>query len=142
MFSVLKGWTGLLCAGFVVAQLIGCSGAEAPPERTAAITGKVTYKGQPVEEGTVQISDASVGGGGTGTLGPGGTFKIEGLLAGKYQVAILPPMVEDRGDGKTAPRQVPKVVSNIPEKYRAVATSGFTADALDGDQMEVEFKME
>lgn len=137
-----RNWTAVLCAGFVLIQLAGCGAAPTTLERSATLVGKVSYQNKPVEEGTVELSDPKVGGGGAGTLGPGGTFEIKGLLAGKYKVSIQPPMVEDRGDGKTAPRKVPKTVTNIPEKYRSDATSGFVVDLIDGEQSDAEFKME
>ncbi|MDB5392166.1 MAG: hypothetical protein JWM11_7812 [Planctomycetaceae bacterium] len=142
MFSASKSWAGLFCAGIVLIHLSGCGSAPTTLERSGSLAGTVTFKGQPVEEGIVQISDSKVGGGGSGAIGAGGTFEIKGLLAGKYKVTIQPPTTEDRGDGKTAPRTVPKVVANIPEKYRSDATSGFTVDILDGEKTVAAFKMD
>lgn len=131
-----------LLVGLFAVHLAGCGSAPTTLERTASVSGIVTFAGQPVEEGTVELADVKVGGGGAGPLGPGGKYEIKGLLAGRYKVSIQPPVVEDKGDGKTAPRKVPKDVANIPAKYRNDATSGFTLDIVDGEAAEGNFKME
>jgi hypothetical protein len=121
--------------------LSGCGGSNA---NVGAVSGKVTYRGQPVTEGTVSFMNAEAGTGAEAKLGQDGTYQVEtpegGLPVGTYAVSISPPIYLDSSDPKTPPVMVEKKVANIPEKYRSHYSSGLTAMVKEGSN-EVNFEM-
>lgn len=121
--------------------LSGCGSSEP----TGKVSGKVTFKGAPVTEGTVTFVNKDQGGIAAGELQSDGTYTLfstsGGLKPGTYRVSIMPPEVEIPGDGSTAPSTGPKDVDNIPEKYRNGESSGFEADVKEGKN-EFDFDMQ
>lgn len=115
----------LLILGCLCLLFTGCPSSSGPPRYK--ITGKVTFQGQPVEEGTITFDDPALGQPNQGELGPGGAYSTE-LLAGSYKVSVTPPLVETKPTADTPPDLVEKNVKNIPKKYRRQETSGLTAD--------------
>ncbi len=121
--------------------LSGC-GSSRP---IGTISGRVTYNGQPVEEGLVSFYDPDTGAGSQAELQSGGVFRIRnaegGLPPGEYRVTIMPPTVKQPDTEVTEGGYVVKEVPNITDKYRDVQASGFTDDVSTGDN-EFEFAME
>jgi hypothetical protein len=115
----------LLIAALCCALLPACNSSSGPPRYQ--VSGKVTYSGQPVEEGTITFADATTGQVNEGLLSPGGSYFTE-LPAGSFKVSITPPLVETKGTGDSPPDQIEKNVTNIPKKYRRQESSGLTAD--------------
>lgn len=107
-------------AGAAIAFAAGCGSQEKPID----ISGKVTFNGEPVTEGSVQFIEDATGRGAEIELGPGGTYKA-GLFAGNYRVVVTPPYIVDTSSGMPNPYY--KKVKNIPKKYHSTATSGLTA---------------
>jgi hypothetical protein len=122
-------WPLIAACGLVIV-LDGCGGAERPP--MGRVSGKVTYKGQPVTSGSViftpvQGTGAAGGRVATGNIQPDGSYALttfdtgDGAALGQYVVTV-----EARGqttmtgppiDPKTKrPMYVPPK-STIPEKY-------------------------
>lgn len=108
--------------------VVGCgkSGPEKYP-----VTGKMTFQGQPVGEGTVQFYNPAVGSVGV-KLGATGEFsfaELGGLVSGDYSVYVEPPeqytTPPPAGGMQNLPP--PKEYPNIPEKYRQVITSDLKA---------------
>lgn len=114
--------------------LPGCGGSDM---KIGAVSGKVTFRGQPVTEGTVSFINADAGAGAEAKLGTDGTYAVEtpdgGLPVGTYAVSITPPLYLDDSDPKTPPSWVEKKVANIPQKYRSHYKSGLTATVQEGD---------
>jgi hypothetical protein len=111
-------WT-LLALG--LAAVAGCN---SEPE-AYTVTGRVTFEGAAVTDGTVQLIDPSTGKGGQATLSPDGGYELK-LGPGRYEVMISPPLLTT--DGKTGPPMFEyKKVPDIPERYRNTVTSGLTA---------------
>jgi hypothetical protein len=106
--------------GAAVLWVAGCGSADKPID----VTGKVTFKGEPVTEGSVQFVEDRTGRGAQVDLGPGGTYKAS-LFAGEYKVVVTPPYIVDQSQGMPNPYY--KKVKNIPKKYHSTATSGLTA---------------
>jgi hypothetical protein len=106
--------------GAAVLLAAGCGPAEKPID----ISGKVTFKGEPVTEGSVQLIEDRTGRGAEVELGPDGTYKAR-LFAGEYKVVVTPPYLVDTSSGMPNPYY--KKVKNIPKKYHSTATSGLTA---------------
>lgn len=89
------------------------------------VRGKVTFQGQSVAEGDVQLIDEKTGRGAQVELKADGTYETR-LHAGLYKVVITPPYLVDNSSGMPNPKY--KKVNNIPTKYHSTATSGLTAD--------------
>lgn len=128
----------------LIAALLLISGCGSG-EPMGKVSGKVTFQGAPVSEGTVTFVNQEQGGLAAGELKPDGTYTLfsttGGLKPGTYKVAIRPPDVEIPGDGSTAPSMRPKDVDNIPKKYHNGETSGFEAVVKEGKN-EFDFDME
>jgi hypothetical protein len=114
-------------------MMAGC----ASPERPITVSGKVTFKGDPVTEGSVQFTDESTGRGSEVDLRPDGTYEAS-LFAGNYKVVITPPYLVDNSSGMPNPKY--KKVKNIPAKYHSTATSGLSA-VVSADQATHDFSL-
>jgi hypothetical protein len=78
----------LLAGGLGLALFTGC-GASGPVRNE--VTGRVTFKGQPVQEGVIQFLPQDNQGSSDGALILKGDYRIpreKGLFAGKYKIAI------------------------------------------------------
>jgi hypothetical protein len=102
---------------------LGC-GAKGPP--MGSVSGKVTYKGQPLTTGVVTLLNEKAGSGASGEIDASGIYQIPSIRTGEYNVAVhqSPP----------APGAAPKGnwKLNIPEKYQTPQTSGLTATVKEG----------
>jgi hypothetical protein len=107
------------------------------------VEGKVTFKGQPVAEGTVNFSNDK-GAGAEAKLGTDGRYAVKtpegGLPLGEYVVTITPAMYLDKSDPKTPPVMEEKKAPNIPEKYRRTGGTPLRYTVKDGKQ-EANFDM-
>jgi hypothetical protein len=135
-------WCGLrILAALCALTIAGCGSAgdrDAGP--SGAVSGTVTFEGQPVTEGSVQFYSEEAGSGGTGSLDQTGRFTItEPIPVGTYKVSITPPE-EPAPESETGEFAVPKEYSNIPESYRSELTTSLTADVTKGDNT-VEFDL-
>jgi hypothetical protein len=75
-------WRILLPAA-LLAALTGCGGS-------AKLTGKVTYKGQPVLSGTVTVLNED-GTAASGVIQPDGTYAVEGVKRGRVKIGVVSP---------------------------------------------------
>jgi hypothetical protein len=102
----------------------GC-GASGPP--TGSVSGKVTYKGQPLTTGVVTFLNEKTGSGASGDLDGSGRYHIVLVRTGEYKVAVYrrPPAPGERIVGSAR--------LSIPEKYQAPETSGLTATVKEGE---------
>jgi hypothetical protein len=111
--------------------LAGC-GAEAGS--VGQVFGKVTYRGQPVTEGTIALHSPEAGYGAEAQLGTDGSYRFAGgVTPGEYQVSVYPPVVIDNSDPRTPPVSVYKKVESIPPKYHLPGTSELKATVKEGD---------
>lgn len=103
----------------------GC-GSGGPP--TGSVSGKVTFNGQPLTAGIVTFVNEEAGTGASGQLDPSGSYRIESIRTGEYNVAVhqAPPPPDETGQRA----ELPKL--NIPEKYLTPETSGLTATVNEG----------
>ena len=108
--------------------LLACAiaGCDADKQARYKVAGKVSYQGQPVEEGEITFEDPAAGQVNSSPLGPGGSYALE-LPAGDYRVSVAPPLVEVKSTADTPPDMVEKKVNNIPKKYRTQEKSGLSA---------------
>ncbi|HET6573872.1 MAG TPA: carboxypeptidase regulatory-like domain-containing protein [Fimbriiglobus sp.] len=108
--------------GAAVLLAAGCGSTDKPID----VSGKVTFKGEPVAEGSVQFVEDRTGRGAEVDLRPDGTYKAS-LFAGEYKVVVTPPYLVDESKGGL-PNPYYKKVKNIPAKYHSTDTSGLTAN--------------
>jgi hypothetical protein len=114
-------------AGLIsLASLAGCSKGPA----LATVTGTVTYKGQPLKEGTITFIPAD-GRSATGKIVAGKITEVscydinDGVPVGKHKVLIHSAQ---EGADMYAPSK-----SLIPEKYGSLDKSELTADIKPGE---------
>ena len=143
-----KNRSRLFIAGLVLALLaLGCSRNSNPP--TFKVHGKVTYKGQPVGEGTVTFQPTKPAPGSpmrpaVGTLKPDGSYELatfssgDGVVPGEYAVTVRSAS-ETSVENPHAP-----LVWKTPQKYAEPATSNLKATiAADArGAMELNFTLE
>ncbi len=110
-----------MLASVLLGSCIGCgaSGSGTMPS-LVPVTGKVTFKGQPLTTGTVRFEPEDYGRPATGKLQPDGTFALttlkegDGVVPGHHRVSII----------GTDPKAKPAV----PKKYADGGSSKFEAD--------------
>ena len=108
-----------------VCGLAGCSGGPA----TGSVAGKVTLEGKPLTPATVVLINEQTGAGASAALDETGTYRIDAVPLGDYQVAIQPPP-------PPAPHEMSWAAptpTEIPAKYKTAATSGLSATVKTGE---------
>src|SRR5262245_3535921 len=113
-------------ARFLLLAILAFVGCGSDGAARFTVTGKVTFQGQPVEEGQITFEDPAAGQVNSGQLGSGGTYSVE-LPTGDYRVSVSPPLVEMPGTRDSPGDLVPKSVKNIPKKYRVPESAGLAA---------------
>lgn len=128
-----RGWI-VLASWASLVLLVGCGGSEF---QLAPAKGKVTYKGKPLEFGTV-IFIPEKGPAATGQIQSDGTFVLEtgtqsggvrkGAVVGKHKVEIR--CMENQRPGFKPPegQEMPAGKSLIPTKYNQADSSKLTAE--------------
>ena len=113
MPTLLSGRNGLL-TGLLLTLLWGCGGPTEPKRQYADVTGKVTYKTQPVTKGQV-LFQPPTGAVAAGQIKSDGTYSLKGVI-GPNTVTIVDRAEMGQTDvNKPETRQMPK--SSIPEIY-------------------------
>lgn len=113
----------------------GCGSNQTDRGPVGVVSGKVTFKGEAVTEGTVHFTNATSGFGGTAAIESDGHYRLsssEGLPVGQYSVTVMPPVVMESIIPNSPPSEVPKEMPNIPEKYRFEGSSGLNVDVTAG----------
>lgn len=111
----------ILCMLGAAMLLVGGCTREAP---RVQVTGAITFKGQPLKEGTVMFVPQGSGLTAAGTIQPDGTYTLhsgkpgEGVAPGKYQVAVTPAYYDP----------ITGAPPKFAVKYQDPQTSGLTAD--------------
>ncbi len=154
-------WAACLSLGvFVLCSIAGCS-----PGNLASVSGKVTYDGTPIENGTIQFTPTGeTPGTRVAAKITGGSYQIpssEDLYAGTYTVMIMatrpatpeevarmprdelaeePQMGDDEeGEGEQVVKAQP-VVQYIPPKYNE--SSKLTVELASGENTNKDFALE
>ncbi|WP_437186968.1 carboxypeptidase-like regulatory domain-containing protein [Planctomicrobium sp. SH668] len=108
-----------------VAILMAGCGSSTP---NGVVSGKVTFEGEPVTEGSVLFVPQDTKFGGEAPINADGSYSIKtqigGLPPGKYLVAVQLPRVEMGATKRSPGTMMPKEVDNIPKIYRSSKTSG------------------
>jgi len=133
------GWGAALLPGLLAIGLAGCGGALEGQKETAAVTGSVAYKGQPLKVGQVTFIPADQGKGNRaayGTVDGSGRYRLttynegDGAIPGKYQVVVRSEEEVTEDVATTKGKRLPK--SLIPTKFADPAKSGLTAEVKSG----------
>ncbi len=104
----------------------GCGSGAPTKKMGGAVSGTVTFSGQPVSEGSVQLYAPKTGDVAVAPLDATGKFSLkEPIPLGAYNVTVLPPPEPAPQVGVA---YAPKDYKNIPKKYRADATSPLKAE--------------
>lgn len=138
--------TGVLGAGALIAPLLclliaGCGGGSDGPARFP-VKGKVTFSGEPVQEGMVTFGNENFSS--SGNITTTGEYKLaDDLPVGTYKVQISPPDIQTPPSfsvtGEEPPK--PKEYPNIPQKYRTLATTDLSAE-VESSENDIPLKME
>ena len=126
------------CLALPLALVAGCNAGP----KMGKVHGKVTFKGQPVKEGTVTFLNLVAGGAAEANLNPDGTYAVPGGVAlGEYVVEVKPLMeMKDTDPGKSPPAPVEKKAPDIPRKYRMQGTTPLKATVQAGEN-EINFEL-
>jgi hypothetical protein len=126
----------------------GCGGDELGKRHP--VSGKVTFKGEPVERGTVTFTPADPNAGIRAASGAivGGSYQLttqtnnDGAMPGKYKVSIQSKSFDESAtlDKEGQPLRRDKMMKKvyvqaknaIPPKYNVPETSGLTAEVPGG----------
>jgi hypothetical protein len=129
--------SGLLLVGLLVS--VACQTGCAPKGdlTTAPVSGKITYKGQPVPTGTIMFVPGE-GPAATGEIAKDGSYTLstysngDGAVLGAHKVSIT--ALQNVGAG--LPEQKSGTPpSLIPKKYISDMTSGLTAEVKQTDNV-------
>ena len=109
--------------GVAVLLIAGCGG-----DGRYEVTGTVTFKGAPVEKGTIRFDPAPGGGSSAAATISGGRYTVpaaQGLLPGKYRVSVTTVGADSQATDRTAvpgSGVIKDVVEPIPAKYNEATT--------------------
>jgi len=129
--------------------MAGCGGSSSG---TAAVSGRVTYKGKPVANANVSFTPAEgASRAATGLTDANGRFTLgtfstsDGALPGNYRIGVIargpdrPPKPGETGSGM--PGEMMPGDPTIPTKYFAPNTSGLTHEVKRGrNHVELDLK--
>ena len=141
----------LLCLCF---QTVGCGKAKASREPIFKVSGKVIYKGQPVEDADVIFNCADKNRSAFGRTNEKGEFKLttfvsnDGAVPGKHVVLVTKIQtsaavaVADISDASYEPPKLhestdPKPKNTIPSKYSDAKKSDLFAVVTEGENPEM-----
>ena len=112
----------LLVAAIGLGACWGCGSAgSSTMAELVPVKGKVTYKGEPVKQGTIIFEPDGYGRTARGKIQPDGTFVLgtnkegDGAVRGSHRVAVV-------GTGIKSPRDA------VAQKYKGVEGSGLSAE--------------
>ncbi len=130
--AMIQPWMQIVLLSAAVSVVVG--GCNRGPAM-APVSGKVTYKGQPLKHGNV-LFQPSVGPPAKGEIGPDGSYtlstykKNDGAVLGKHRVQVI--CVDPRAKPANPDEETPSAKSLIPEKYSNYVTSEITVEVVKG----------
>ena len=141
----------LFCLAAVI-SVLGCSGGSGI--YTVPVTGKVTYKGQPVDGARVSFIGKGSAKTATGVSGPDGTYTLmtldaKGAMPGSYNVVVdktdMPAeltketSMEEAEKQGTKPLAQPKAV--LPAKYSDPANTPLKFEVKDSGENSINLEL-
>ena len=120
--------------GTLLLVLAGCG------ESTGGVSGKVTYQGQAVTNGSIEFHMKNKGIAQGAKLDSAGKFTMSSPLpTGTYQVYYAPPLVEPQDPAKKG--LAPEVKITVPTKYHDMQSSNMSVEVKSGkNDIPIEFK--
>ena len=119
--------TGLVLLQLALLAVCGC----VQKKPTGRIAGAVTYKGQPVGSGTVNLIQRETGSAASAPLDSAGQFVVEAPIStGTYTVSITPPLPKQLPPG-SPPEEVPPFL--IPMEYQDSSQSRLNVEVEKGE---------
>lgn len=121
-----QGWLGVLSSLLVCLAVTGCGESDGVPR--GQLSGKITYKGNPLPAGSSIALYNPSGGGATAVIDASGSYSLKhGAPVGTYTVIINPPAKvvspEEAMKASEQGKSIENSVSEIPAKYRDPSTS-------------------
>src|SRR5690606_20271816 len=110
-----------MTAALATMILAGCSRVPHSQRPSGKVEAKVTYGGQPVKEGFLNLSSQETGLGGGADIGSDGIAIIESVPVGTYVVTVTPPVAQIAN-----PNLVIGDQPDLPMKFRSESTSTLT----------------
>jgi hypothetical protein len=104
----------------------GCGSSGAP---TGSVSGRVTYRGEPLTVAFVLFVNDDTGSGASAELDSSGTYRISSIRTGHYKVAFGAPSGPSPWEleGMVPGTRVPIAMLPIPSAFLAPETSGLAA---------------
>ena len=134
--SLLSSWRSAALLALVALVPVGCGAS------TGAVSGTVTYKGNPVTSGEVSIIVAE-GPSRSAQITPEGTYSMTGVPPGDVTIIVVAskiisetppkPPSADGTDVKPLPIKM-RTVSLVPQKYNEPSTSDLKFTIKGGSQ--------
>lgn len=119
------------CLSLIV--LAGCGGGS-DEKPTGTVTGKLTYKMQPLGNVNVNFSSPDTGAAAMAEVEADGTFEFSTPIpAGTYKVYLSPPTPPAPGSGEPVVSAPP----NLPPTYMQLETSTLSAKVEAGSKNEI-----
>src|SRR5262245_53432384 len=101
--SARGGFTRRLPVAALIIAVLSLSSCKEP---TSTVSGKVTYKGEAVTEGTVNFMNLEKGWAADGVIDANGNYKLAGeLKPGTYKVFFQPPLPEQLPPGQVSTKK-------------------------------------
>ena len=110
----------------------GCGNSDRGARPSGKVTVTITYGGEPVIKGRVDLSMPNSGDGGGGELTSSGETTISQVAVGTYTVTVSPPPSNLIPVGPGQTQEKPKEYLNIPAKFRLGTTSTLKAEVKIG----------
>ncbi|TWU24390.1 hypothetical protein Pla52o_23170 [Novipirellula galeiformis] len=134
----------LMVPAILASLSLGLAGCTPSNEMaTVPVTGKVTYKGQPLPSGSVIFIASGAGPTADANIGPDGEYSLgtysesDGVPPGEYNVMVVAMTGEDSIDAEAATGST----SLIPSRYSDPSKSGLTASVKAGEDNEINFDL-
>jgi hypothetical protein len=86
--------------------------------RTTSVTGRVTYDGQPVQNGAITFYPADGQGPSAGAMVADGQYRVEGITPGKKMVQVVGALGRDEG------LRVPQTTEELRQQSERLAAEG------------------
>jgi hypothetical protein len=121
----LVGASLLRVAAPAIACVVIAAGCSRSP--TNVVTGRVTYRSQPVAGGRIYFNVRDGASVQSAAITADGTYIVKGLAPGTARVAVVgPTLVLPPSDGEVLAAQEPsnEALITIPSRYRTVETAG------------------
>jgi hypothetical protein len=138
--------TWLNCARLTFVAVILSLDVGCAQKLETSVSGKVTFEGQPMQQGEITFFQAATGEVAQGTLGDGGAYSLatadKELSPGEYHVVIAPIRTYEKVTGPegTDYKMVETGGESIPEKYRDRVNSPLKATVAPG-MNDVDFEL-